>query len=255
MISTTTPQKSKSSAFLNVLSAILKRPKTQEEGDEEKPKEEKEEETHEPKEEPEEEEKEKPQIKEEPEREADIDLKKFHLVLDMDQTLVTTSHYSNEIRGTRAMITMWQYNPPCHVFFRPGVIEFLQNAFMQFGSVSIWTAAHESWLNQVLNLLDWQDFGISKRFAFTWHAKHGFKYLDRMYNSYEGQQLGMNSKNVFLVDDQINYGFTQKQSFIHITPYGHAAIGYPDEELSKIIPRIKQQIKINSSCRTTKTDS
>lgn len=158
--------------------------------------------------------------------------KKLHVVLDMDQTLLfgcmdkqTTcdAHYG----------CMTQFDVV--IYLRPHVQAFLKKSFSSFASVSLYSAATKSWIDEGIKAMG----PICENFEMVMdktHLRNQLKDLRILYTTEKGIELGMNETNTVLVDDCLHHGAYQPENIINIKPYH--TINENDQELEKIYDQL-----------------
>jgi hypothetical protein len=152
----------------------------------------------------------------------------FHLVLDLDETLITTEASPN-VQPDMCLADELAYH-------RPDLLRFLQLCFQHSASVSIWTAATESWLRAFLHSLP---ASIRASFAFTWSARmcEGVrKPLCKMWATPKAAAIGMGQANTFMLDDKPESCSDNVDNFVRVKPfYRYDA---RDRELLAVFARI-----------------
>lgn len=142
---------------------------------------------------------------------------KLHLILDIDGTLIC-SEIMPAYAGTAYDIcpNMALKHSNGYIGFgyhRPGLIDFMEECFDIFKTVSLWTAGNEDWLNAfIISLPD----EMSDRFSFKWHRDHCqvevleegenkytayTKPLTKIWKTSEAKDLEMHSRTTFILDD------------------------------------------------------
>ena len=181
-----------------------------------------------------------------------------HLVLDLDETLV--------YRDGAPQVTIARWNCTCehipatqqtpfysvYMYFRPGLISFLQRCIAHFETVSIWTAAQKSWLDTFLRTLDEHDPTLRSRLYFKWNWAHRTVHYNIISGKHKGQQLefakdlstmcatkeaievGMTLDNVLLVDDSKYEKNVNPNNALQIVAWNNVR-NQGDRELSKLL--------------------
>ena len=147
----------------------------------------------------------------------------YHLILDIDGTLITNTK---------------NYEP----YPRPYLEEFLVSSFNMFDTVSIWSAAHSSWINEVMNkILNPILKKHNKQFHFVWdftYCKKNYindmclisKPLKYVWNRYNPI---MHSKNTYILDNTPETYKDNLENAIPIQTYEYED-RFDDNELLKI---------------------
>jgi len=148
---------------------------------------------------------------------------RFHLVLDLDGTLVHTMHKS---------VGPVDPNPDFEdealdffTFKRPGLDAFLKYCFSRFESVSIWTAGTEAYAEYVAtNILP-----EGCTFMFILHrdfcSQHPLvqnalvKNLYDLWESQSGKELGISENNTIIIDDNDEACFCNLENAIIVNAW------------------------------------
>ena len=182
----------------------------------------------------------------------------MHIVLDLDNTLLfgsATKIAGQKIRG-ECNFGISCPKSKLYMYFRPGLIPFLNKCFETFDTVSIWTAASKKWLHTFLSALDVHAPGLSSQFVFTYSwidvtrsIQHNYiKDLSGMYNSCKGKEIGMNSSNIVLVDDSHVTYMLDPEHVVKITEWTGSD---DDTALETMFETLKtRQEKINIDAKT-----
>jgi hypothetical protein len=134
-----------------------------------------------------------------------------HLVLDLDETLITTEAPDN-VQPDMCLADEVAYH-------RPNLLQFLRLCFQHFASVSLWTAATEPWLHAFLRSLP---ESMRCSFAFTWAARmcEGVrKPLCKMWATPKALAMGMGAANTFILDDRPETSSDNLDNFMRIKPF------------------------------------
>lgn len=175
-------------------------------------------------------------------------VKKINIVLDIDQTLISSEEYKHFSSSKHKDKMKKFYNKNFEdlyiVFERPNLQEFLDFLFKNF-NVSIWTAASKSY---ALFIID--NFVLTKPerkldfIFFSYHCdmslrlKKGLKGLCMLWDTF-----GLNnysSTNTFIIDDNPDVKKIQESNCLEIKPfYFFDDDSEHDNELEKIQHRLK----------------
>ena len=134
-----------------------------------------------------------------------------HLVLDLDETLITTEAPDN-VQPDICLADEVAYH-------RPNLLLFLRLCFEQFASVSLWTAASEPCLHVFPRSLP---ESMRCCFAFTWAARmcEGVrKPLCKMWATPKAVAMGMGPTNTFILDDRPETSSDNSDNFVRIKPF------------------------------------
>ena len=130
-------------------------------------------------------------------------LKKLHVVLDIDNTCIT-----NEIDNEKYPATepnMWEPSHGDFGYHRPGLLEFLNKCFENFASVSLWTSAGNNWLQIFIKSLP---ESTHNKFLFMWSFRKCvrqdgifIKPLRKMWDDEIAKNIGMDETTTIIIDD------------------------------------------------------
>jgi RNA polymerase II subunit A small phosphatase-like protein len=147
------------------------------------------------------------------------------LVLDLDETLV---HSSTSQLGRAPEHEILGY----HVYERPGVRAFLEDAFSRF-AVGIWTASTAAYAGEILSRLT----DVS-RFAFVWSREHcsiathpETRVFDLLKDIRQLELAGYDPSQILFVDDLPHRLCLSIDNVIQVQPFTGAA---DDDELSDL---------------------
>lgn len=129
----------------------------------------------------------------------------LHVVLDIDGTLIDHGYAPVHLQPAGTINGE-------EVFFRPHLLSFLEFCFDECETVSIWTAAHESWMRGFIALLPEE---MQDKFLFTWHCdrvrliRNPFdrydivclKDLNKVWRTRLGKDNGVGKHNTLIVED------------------------------------------------------
>lgn len=161
----------------------------------------------------------------------------YHIVLDLDGTLIATDANNN----------------PCP---RPFLYDFLIFCFENFKSVSIWTAANFEWLNVIMKeILEPFLRNTGHKFRFTWtHEMCDKRYEKLVFTPYHtdsynfvyvkslkkawNKYLDMNKGNTIIIDDNIYSSLDNLENSFEIKPWKYD--DYVDNELKNLMNSLKK---------------
>lgn len=148
------------------------------------------------------------------------------LVLDLDETLV---HSSPARLGRDAEHRVLGY----HVYERPGVRAFLEDAFSRF-AVGIWTASTATYADEILSLLT----DVS-RFQFIWSREHcsiathpETQRFDLLKDIRQLELAGYDASRILFVDDLPHRLCLSTENIIQVRPFTGDA---KDDELGDLL--------------------
>lgn len=146
----------------------------------------------------------------------------MNLILDLDDTLVSSCYYnSEEYYNTQITLKnkgldiehienkLFIHNPEYFIIERPYLQQFFDYIFQHFDTVSIWTAAKPSHFNYVYNQIIKDYLPLNKSFHFVWTRKHCIlangcysfiKPLSKVYKHFPS----FTKDNTYIVDDNLD---------------------------------------------------
>lgn len=158
------------------------------------------------------------------------------IVLDIDQTLVSTRDYGIGIFSDerlndpkfasakkRIYVIYESSGKPFWGICRPYIYEFINFCFSYFKIIAIWSAGHEHYVRSVVKFI-FRNFP-EPHIIFTNNQTerdnkgNAIKRLNKMINSNLILRRYMSLKNTFVVDDNQNTFQYNKENAIHIPPY------------------------------------
>lgn len=130
----------------------------------------------------------------------------MHLILDLDETLVSVS--MDPIKDPDFKFTLqgiMYYGKK-----RPGLDLFLTFAFKRFVSVSVWTAATCEYARKVISNIMTPDqkeklaFFNTRKDLETMNQVSYYKPLDKIFKANKAKKLGITKANTIMIDDKEN---------------------------------------------------
>lgn len=163
------------------------------------------------------------------------------IVLDIDETLLHTSHYEIEcasVAPIRAAISGWIY----YIYARPGVNELIEYCNAAGIKIIVFSAAGERYVSDCIDILGLRkhiDVCNGKKSIYTSdHLNYGYtKDLMTVLSDYSGE---LNYENTLAVDDnQSNYSSADDtESVFRISPW--CAVG-DDDELFRVVELLRSR--------------
>jgi hypothetical protein len=161
------------------------------------------------------------------------DLKKLHVVLDIDNTCIANSIDNEKYPNTEP--NMQNHLQGDFGYHRPNLLEFLNKCFENFASVSLWTSAEDNWLHIFIKSLP---ESMRNKFLFTWSFRECIyicgifiKPLCTMWDNKIAKNMGMNDISTIIVDDSKEVCVQNSKNHYHIKYYGYH--DEDDRELDK----------------------
>lgn len=183
-------------------------------------------------------------------------MKKFNVILDLDNTLISSLSKDEEKPHHRYRMKYFNYHDMdgyYKVFERPGLQDFLDYLFKHF-NVSVWTAASKSYALFIINkfiLLNHPERKLDY-ILFSHHCKisnkkcNTHKALSLLKDEFNMTHYDF--KNTFIIDDHPSVKKRQPANCIQIEYFDFTRRkSYQDEELKKTIPQLKYMIEKYSS--------
>lgn len=163
--------------------------------------------------------------------------KKLHIVLDLDNTLISSFH---ESQCKTPDFDFKIDNERFFVYKRPYLNLFLREIFNNAKSVSVWTAASRGYCNKILkHILSLQQ---RSKLRFIWSrnktvCKDQACYLKDMSKVFAAFR-NMNENNTFLLDDNKNHLITSPYNVECIKPWSNPRHVH-DAELVRVLNLFK----------------
>jgi TFIIF-interacting CTD phosphatase-like protein len=183
-------------------------------------------------------------------------MKKNNIVLDLDNTLIYSEHYSEFKKNfTKISTKITRFNfrnmsKDYIVFERPGLQTFLDFLFDNF-NVSVWSAASKQYVLDIVNMnilnkpgrsLDWIFFSTHCDMSLLMTQKH--KDLTLMYNNPSLNNYSKN--NTFIIDDHCKVLEANGNNCIQIEPFNiNDENSVNDTYLTEIKSKLENIIKQN----------
>lgn len=179
-------------------------------------------------------------------------MKKFNVILDLDNTLISSLSKEEEKLNHRYRMKYFRYEDMdgyYKVFERPGLQKFLDHLFKNF-NVSVWTAASKSYALFIINKFILENHPERKLdfILFSYHCKisnkisKNHKSLKLLQNEFMISNYDL--KNTFIIDDHPEVKKSQPENCIQIKYFDFThRKSYQDKELSKMITQLEFQLK------------
>jgi len=163
---------------------------------------------------------------------------KYHLILDIDGTLVHTVGLSGDLPYGKP-----DYSEPslnlCS-YKRPGLDKFIEFCFTHFVSVSLWTAGSQPYAEYIARSLA----PSGRDFLFVLSRDHCSEHpsidgclvkdMNNLWKSDAGKEFNLNSDNTFIIDDNENYCDSNIENAIIISTWKCL---YADSALSMLVSK------------------
>lgn len=181
-------------------------------------------------------------------------VKKFNIVLDLDQTLISSEDLKDFVPDQKKMshFKHAKMDNSYITFERPHLQEFLDFLFKNY-NVSIWTAATKNYALFIINKF------IRKRgrnidfIFFSYHCDlstnegRGLKGLDMLWEKFK--LSGYNENNTIIIDDNSEVKKIQTCNCYHIKPFYYKRKGSEnDTELLKLMEGLKNMHNSKDKC-------
>jgi TFIIF-interacting CTD phosphatase-like protein len=191
--------------------------------------------------------------------------KKFNIILDLDQTLISAENYDYFIkdgekskeeyisRDNKTKLDYVEMDKDYIVYLRPGLDEFLDEIFSKY-NVSIWTAASKNYAMFIIDKVILPDNKPKRKLEyvfFSYHCDESIKNkgkskdLSMLWDVYNISNFSKN--NTIIIDDYDEVRKTQPENCIQIKPFKFIKESSEnDGELNKIlklIPIRKNKLK------------
>jgi len=163
----------------------------------------------------------------------------LHIVLDIDGTLMDNGLSSDNHDG----ISCSRF-----LYFRPGLINFLDYCLKHCASVSIWTAGNEEWMSGFIKALPCR---FREAFLFTWHIKRcNVKYqrtglmttklvilkrLNKVWSKKWTKKIGMTRNNTIIIEDTPSNCLNNYGNAVYVSEYNRFKLkAQEDDTLPKL---------------------
>ena len=154
-------------------------------------------------------------------------VKKYTLILDLDETLI---HYNQENNN---------YNNKGSITLRPGLFQFLNNISPYF-EIIIWTVATQSYADPIINLIESERRYFSCRLYREYTTFYQNNYIKDLNN------LGRDISKIIIIDNcSFNFSFQKENGILIKSFYGKK----DSLELIYLIPILLNIIKENDDVR------
>lgn len=182
--------------------------------------------------------------------------KRIHILLDLDNTLISSISKEEEkaVFKPRMKLFSWKEMEGYYkIFERPGLQTFLDFLFENF-NVSVWTAASKAYALFIIdNFILVKPSRKLNYIFFSHHCKHSKKKkrtqksIQMLFDEYNLQEFG---KNVYIIDDHPEVYNAQPENCLHIKAFEFTdRKSFEDNELEQhIIPELKKLLIQDRKC-------
>lgn len=175
---------------------------------------------------------------------------RLHLVLDLDHTLlhtlttnefwVLTRGYNENIPPPDAVCLKYRW----YTFFRPGLHEFLNWAFANCLTVSVFTAGDQGYANWIVKSIvphGKQFYHVMSHSSVEKLDGQPVKPLYKLWSTEKAEQASIHEGNTIIVDDLQCMFRLNPRNGLHIKPFNVSEDYMCDDALRDIIPRIEHR--------------
>jgi TFIIF-interacting CTD phosphatase-like protein len=163
------------------------------------------------------------------------------IVLDIDETLI--SSLKEEEEGYTDRMDYQDMDKYFRVFFRPYYRVFLQFLSQNFKEIGIWSAGTKSYVDFIVKILE---KSMNKKFKFVWTINECKKSMSK-YNVTKALELLEGYPDVIMIDDNPEIKERYPKQTIRVRPYEMGGDNGYDEELLRILKKMKEKEKLSSS--------
>ena len=180
-------------------------------------------------------------------------VKKFNIVLDLDQTLISSEDLKDFVPDVRMKLFKHAKMDETYITFeRPHLQEFLDFLFKNY-NVSVWTAASKNYALFIINKFIKRKGRVIDFIFFSYHCDlstnegRGLKGLDMLWDKFK--LAGYNQNNTIIIDDNNDVKKIQTCNCYHIKPFYYKKKGSEnDVALLELMQGLKNMHNIKDKC-------